>query len=102
MTSSSSPESPGDRSADRRQVTADLDRQFRTRGRRAWVTRGLFALAALIVVQHLLAHAGWRPLPLAMAAQDLFIGYPVGGVIALAGPLCLGHCPHRWPVRLRW
>jgi len=45
------------------------------------------------VVQHLLAHAGWRPLPLAMAAQDLFIGYPVGGVIALAGLYVWGTAP---------
>jgi hypothetical protein len=45
----------------------------------------LFGLAALIAVQHLVAHAGWRPIPISMGWQDLLIGYPAAGVLAVIG-----------------
>lgn len=66
-------------------VQREINRQLRgwtPRRISAWV---LFGLALLIVVQHLLAHAGWRPIPLSMGWQDLIVGYPMAAALALGG-----------------
>lgn len=60
-------------------------RQLSPWTRRRVASWTLFMLAILVAVQHLLAHAGWRPLPMGMGKQDLFTGYPMAillGVIA--------------------
>ena len=55
----------------------------------AWA---LFGLAIVVAVQHILAHSGWRPIPLSMGWQDILLGYPMAGVIAVAGAMMLD--PH--------
>lgn len=73
----------------------DINRQLSGWTRRriaAWV---LFGLALLIVVQHLLAHSGWRPLPFSMGWQDLLVGYPMAGLIAILGAFIVEARPHR-------
>lgn len=60
--------------------------KWRRLAHRPWCYGSLFMLAAVIVVQHLVAHAGFRPLPLSMGWQDIVVGYPtavVMGVVAL-------------------
>lgn len=51
-----------------------------------WV---LFVVAALMAVNHLLAHAGTRFLPIGMGKQDIFLGYPMAALLALAGLMAL-------------
>jgi hypothetical protein len=53
----------------------------------AW---SMLALAALIAVQHVIAHNGFQPIPLSMGWQDLLVGYPVAGLLAIAGGIALG------------
>lgn len=60
---------------------------------RGWIYRGLFALAAAIAVQHLLAHSGWRPLPFTMGWQDLLIGYPTAAILGIGGLMIWGSSP---------
>jgi hypothetical protein len=79
----------------RRQEDAarDLDRQLRGWSRRRWACRLLFVLAGVIVVQHLFAHSGWRPLPISMGWQDLLVGYPMAAVMAVVALIVLGNTP---------
>ena len=58
----------------------------------AWVLMGL---AVVVAVQHLLAHGGFRPIPIDMGLQDLLIGYPMAAVLALAGAMLLPAHPGR-------
>lgn len=69
----------------RRAKKSDIDRQLSTWSKRRFASWSLFGLAALIAVQHLVAHAGWRPIPISMGWQDLLIGYPAAGVLAVIG-----------------
>ena len=60
-----------------------------------WLARVLMFAGVLIAVQHLFAHAGYRPIPLSMGFQDLFIGYPTASLVGLAGLFIWGRAPHR-------
>jgi hypothetical protein len=53
----------------------------------------LFVLAGFVAVQHLVAHAGFRPLPFSMGWQDLIVGYPAAAVLAVAGLIALDPNP---------
>ena len=77
------PKSPG----------ADIDRQLSPWSRRRILSWSLFGLAIVVAVQHLLAHAGWRPLPMSMGKQDLFLGYPAALFLAIAGGFALDPNP---------
>lgn len=61
--------------------------------RRRWIYWSLLSLAAVILVQHLLAHSGLQPIPLTMGWQDLLIGYPTAGLLAIAGLFVWGSAP---------
>ncbi len=61
--------------------------------RSPWVYRSMFVVAGVIVIQHLLAHAGWRPLSLSMGAQDILIGYPTALLVGVAGLYLWGRDP---------
>lgn len=73
-----------------RRTQRDIDRQLSPWTRRRIAAWALFAVAALVAIQHMLAHLGWRPLPFAMGLQDLLIGYPMAGVLAIVGLVALG------------
>lgn len=88
---------PGPREVGR--TSAERDRAARQRevdrALRVWTPSrvlGWFLVAAAVVVGvvHWLAHIGWRPIPLPMPTQDLFLGYPAAGLVAFAAALILG------------
>ncbi len=60
---------------------------------RPFVYRSLFVLALLIVAQHLIAHAGLPLLPFSMGWQDIVIGYPAAGVVAILALVVWGKDP---------
>ena len=64
----------------------DLSRPW-TRRRLASTT--LLTLAAVIAIQHLVAHFGFRPIPIPMGWQDILIGYPMAAVLAMVGAMAL-------------
>lgn len=70
-------------------------RRLRTVMASPWVYRGLLLLSMAIVVQHLLAHAGWQPLSLTMGWQDVVVGYPTAVLVAFAGLFVWGRDPVR-------
>lgn len=74
---------------DRARIQRDIDRQLNTWTWRRITSWSLFGLALLVLVQHLLAHVGWRPLPLSMGWQDLLVGYPTAGLLAITGAFML-------------
>ncbi len=53
----------------------------------------LFVLAGVMAVNHLVAHAGTRILPLGMGKQDIFLGYPMAALLALSGLIALDPRP---------
>lgn len=61
--------------------------------RRRVLSWTLFSLAALVVVQHVLAHGGFRPTPLSMGWQDILIGYPTAIALAVLGAIALDPNP---------
>ncbi len=70
-----------------------VDKQLSNWSRRRVLSWSLFALAGLVAVQHLVAHAGFRPIPISMGWQDLLIGYPMAIVLAIAGGIALDPNP---------
>lgn len=81
-------------SARRRAKKPTTDQKLSRWTKRRVVSWSLFALAAIVAIQHLLAHAGFAPLPLSMGWQDLLIGYPTAVVLAIAGGMTLDPNPH--------
>jgi len=77
----------------RRRATRPIDDGLSNWSVRRVTSWSLFALAALIAAQHLVAHAGWRPIPLSMGWQDILIGYPTAGVLLVVGLLALDPNP---------
>lgn len=73
----------------------DINRQLSGWSRRRIAAWALFGLALVIVVQHLLAHSGWQPLPFSMGWQDLLLGYPMAGLLAIVGAFMLEARRHR-------
>lgn len=69
------------------------DKQLSNWTRRRVTSWSLFVLAGFVVVQHLVAHAGFRPLPFSMGWQDLIVGYPMAAVLAVAGLIALDPNP---------
>ena len=60
--------------------------------RRRVVSTSLLTVAPLIAAQHIVAHLGYRPIPLSMGWQDILIGYPMAAVLAIFGAMALD--PH--------
>lgn len=79
----------GRREQDEAAVARSLNRQFRRAFMRRWAARLILLLAAIIAIQHWVAHlGGWDT-----GWQDLAVGYPMAGVVALVGLIMLGNAP---------
>ena len=77
----------------RRARKSDVDQQLSGWSKRRIASWSLFGLAALVAAQHLVAHAGWRPIPISMGWQDLLIGYPMAIVLAIVGGIIMDPNP---------
>ncbi len=77
----------------RRAPKSAADRQLSNWTTRRVLSWSLFVLAGFTALQHLVAHAGFRPLPISMGWQDLFFGYPMAAVLAVAGAIALDPNP---------
>lgn len=80
---------------ERAALQKQIDRQLAGWSPRRVATWALFVLAAIVAVQHLLAHSGERPLPISMGWQDLLVGYPMAALLALVGLFLLPATPRR-------
>ncbi len=74
---------------ERATMQKQVDRQLRARTWRRTAGWALVSLAIIIGAGHLLAHLGWRPLPLTMGWQDLLVGYPTAALLGIAGLIYL-------------
>lgn len=77
----------------RRIRRSEVDKQLSNWTRRRVLSWSLFGVALVVVAQHLLAHAGWRPISMPMGAQDLLIGYPTAAILAIVGLFALDPNP---------
>jgi hypothetical protein len=77
----------------RRAKKSDIDKQLSNWSKRRVLSWSLFGLAGLVAVQHLLAHAGFRPIPISMGWQDILIGYPMAIVLAVIGGIAMDPNP---------
>lgn len=79
----------------RREVQADINRQLRRWPPRRIAAWSLFAIAAVIGAQHVIAHLGVQPLPLSMGWQDLLVGYPTALLLLILGAFVLEARPSK-------
>ena len=77
----------------RRAKKSDVDKQLSNWTKRRVLSWSLFGLAGVVAVQHLVAHGGFRPLPLSMAWQDILVGYPTAIGLAIIGGIMLDPNP---------
>ena len=86
-----SPKSPED---DPKNSSDDsFARRIRRDRHLTWASRIFMLIGLLIAVQHLVAHAGFRPVPAGMGLQDLVIGYPTAILVFFAGLIIWGRSP---------
>lgn len=83
--------SPEDRAARERQ--RQVNRQLRV-----WTPRRVLGWVVAVVAiavefVHWVAHIGYRPIPLTMGAQDLFVGYPAAALLGVVAVIILGQRP---------
>lgn len=79
----------------RTREAAEFNRRMRRDMTLTWTARTLMLVGLIIISQHLVAHAGYRPIPMAMGVQDLTIGYPAGALVLIAGVFIWGRKPSR-------
>ncbi len=77
----------------RRAPKSAVDKQLSNWSNRRVLSWSLFALAAIVAIQHVLAHGGFRPIPISMGWQDVLLGYPMAIVLAIAGAIALDPNP---------
>jgi hypothetical protein len=76
-----------------RPTQAEINRQLRSWTPRRIASWSLMLGGVLIAAQHLVAHAGFRPLPFSMGWQDLLVGYPMAALLAIAGAILIDPRP---------
>ena len=76
------------REAKAQDAAAQREVRIRKRHRRRWIARGLLVAAVLVAVSHALEHADAFRL-LSPGWQDILIGYPTAGVLAVVGLMLL-------------
>ena len=72
---------------------APSNQSLGTWSKRRVLSWSLFVVAVVTAGNHLLAHAGWRVIPMGMGKQDIFVGYPMAAVLFLAGLFALDPNP---------
>lgn len=77
----------------RRARNRAVDKQLSNWSKRRVLSWSLFTVAGIVAVQHVLAHGGFRPIPISMGLQDLLLGYPMAIVLAGAGGIALDPNP---------
>ncbi|NYI77056.1 hypothetical protein [Nocardioides panzhihuensis] len=77
----------------RRAKKSDIDRQLSNWSKRRIASWSLFGLAAVVAIQHLVAHAGWHPIPMSMGWQDVLIGYPMAIGLGIIGGIVMDPNP---------
>lgn len=87
------PGTDGSPGGEPRPTPAEINRQLR-----AWPPRRIASWALMLTglavgVQHLVAHAGLRPLPISMGLQDTLLGYPTAAILMIAGAALLDPRP---------
>jgi len=78
---------------ERAQMQREIARQLRGWTWRKVVAYALVIVGALIVINHTLMHMGLDWMPMSQGRQDLFAGWPLGGVLVLAGFVIGGQTP---------
>ena len=76
-----------------RPTAAEIDRQLTSWPPRRIASWSLMIAAGVVVVQHLIAHAGVQPLPLSMGWQDILVGYPTAALLGLIGAVLVDPRP---------
>ena len=79
---------PEDRAARERQ--RQVNRQLRVWTPRRVLGWVVAADAIAVALVHWVAHIGYRPMPLTMGAQDLFVGYPAAALLGVVAVVILG------------
>lgn len=77
----------------RRATKSAVDTQISNWSKRRVLSWSLFALAGIVVIQHVLAHGGFQPIPISMGWQDLLFGYPMAIILGVAGGMALDPNP---------
>lgn len=77
----------------RRAQNSAVDKQLSTWSKRRILSWSLFTLAGIVAIQHVLAHGGFRPIPISMGWQDILLGYPMAIALAIAGGIALDPNP---------
>jgi hypothetical protein len=83
----------GSQADDQERWKREAQRQLSAWTPRRFATWALFLLAAIVAVQHLVAHAGYRPLPISMGWQDILVGYPMAMALGIFGAIVWGAKP---------
>ncbi len=78
---------------ERARVQKEISRQLRGWTPRSLAGWALIIFAALMAFNHVLMHLGIGWLPMSAGWQDLLVGWPMAGVLALIGALVLGAKP---------
>ena len=71
----------------------EVDKQLSNWSKRRVLSWSLFGLAGVVAGQHLLAHGGFRPLPLSMGWQDFLVGYPTAFLLVIIGAIMIDPNP---------
>lgn len=87
------PRGKGGPEGEQRPTAAEINRQLRAWPPRRITSWALMLTGLAIGVQHLVAHAGFRPLPISMGLQDVLLGYPAAAILIIAGAALLDPRP---------
>lgn len=71
----------------------DINRQLRSWPPRRVASWALMGFAFVVAAQHILAHGGFRPIPVSMDLQDLFFGFPMAILIFVLGAILIDSKP---------
>lgn len=78
---------------ERARLQREINRQLRAWSPRRIIAWSIIVFAGLMALNHIFAHMGESWLPMSLGWQDLLVGWPMAGVIALVGFIILGQMP---------